>query len=196
MIARLLILSIVAVGCAHTITNEERLDQATESVSTASDQRELKSLECPVVNDDAKKAHDDSVEASKRKQFYESAVSGLQDKVKRYDESFAANPDLLYAANGPELQRSRERCANQLAALSREKDFFAGLVPAPVPTAKVAETPTTATKKADDAFTGDDSPTVSKSKSKKSSSLKKKRIAKGSKKRLPRQQYAVVPDAD
>ena len=187
MLHRALMLSFVAAGCAHTISNEERLDQATESTAVSGPLKELGKLDCAITSDDVKQAHDETLPALTRQQHFEFALTDLQGRVKRFDEVFAQNPDLLYAGNGPELQRSRDRCAAALTRLEAEKPTFAAMTSGEAPAvAKPAATVDISTS----TFADDPTP-AGKSKAAKKAWAKKKRLA-NAKKKMPRVQIVAA----
>lgn len=178
---RLVLASVVAlmgVGCAHTVTNEERLDGLTDTVVEEVD---VGKLRCRDTSPEIQLARDASRKQAERVSRYQSAVAEAKSMQARFDEAFRKDPDLVYGAKGEEWKRRQAFCGELVVTLEREKARVeveeAAPVAAPVPV--VASAPDEAFE--DDA---DQARTTYKKRSSKAKVAKASKKSKKSKKRV------------
>ncbi len=151
---------LMASACAHTVTNEQRLDGMTDVVVDSNE--DLGELRCRETAPEVQLARDRSQKKSERLARYQDAISDARESAARFDEAFRKDPDLVYGPNAQEWKRRQLGCTELAATLERERNRVDLEVeaapavvekkPAPAPAPVVAEPAKSA---ADEAFDED-----------------------------------------
>lgn len=147
---RLVLASLVglsAVGCAHTVTNEERLDGMTDV--TVDSNEEATELRCRDTSPEVQLARDRSQKKSERLARYSWAVADAKATQARFDEAFRKDPDLVYGPKADEWKRRQAFCVELASSLEKERTRVeidaagepAKAAPAPAAATAVAEKP-------------------------------------------------------
>ncbi len=158
-------------ACAHTVTNEERLDGLTDvKVDSTS---EAEKMRCRDGTPEVQLARDRSQRKAERLSRYAGAIANVKETQARFDELFKMEPDLIYGPQAGEWKRKVQACSDLVVVLTKEQREVeretdsapAPAAPAPAPVAeKPAEKsappaeekkPAVAESAADEAFTDD-----------------------------------------
>jgi len=133
--------SLLLVGCAHGVANEERLDSERHQGEVDEALVEgLLRMDCRTGGGELNEARDESVSEGKRQAAYERALTVMQAMVDRYGRELSRNPDLAYSSRAEQLQVAQRRCADQLTLVKRVKmRFEAGMGQAPSETAVASQ---------------------------------------------------------
>ncbi len=117
--------SLLLVGCAHGVANEERLDSDRRQgeVDEALVQGLLR-MDCRNAGGELNEARDESVSEGKRQAAYARALIVMQAMVDRYGRELAHNPDLAYSNRAEQLEIAQRRCVDQMTLVKREKARF------------------------------------------------------------------------
>jgi len=117
-----LVAGVAALGlgaCAHTVTNEERLDGLTDvkvdSTEAAAEMR------CRDASPDVQLARDRSQRKAERLSRYADAIADAKDTQARFDEVFKKEPDLVYGPDAAEWKRKQQGCTDLITALTKEQ---------------------------------------------------------------------------
>lgn len=108
-----------AAACAHTVTNEERLDGMTDV--TIDSTGEAKELRCRETSPEVQLARDLKQRKSERLSRFASAIAEAKSTSSRIDEVFKREPDLLYGPKGDELKHRQVACGELALALEKER---------------------------------------------------------------------------
>ena len=201
LLVRPLVLAVCVSACAHTVTNEQRLDGMTDVVVDSTE--EAKELRCRDTSPEVQLSRDASQRKAERLARYGSAISAAKATSARFDDAFKKDPDLLYGDAAGDMKRRQSFCIELVATLQKEQtrldlepEHVMAEAPKPVEKEKPAASPAPAPAKkavaakaeepekvttasaADDAF-GDDADQLrtqyKKAKTTKSSKSKKKK---------------------
>jgi hypothetical protein len=114
-------------ACAHgghnldpslNITNEQRLEAATESSGEGVD---VNTLICRYTSPEVQLARDASQSRADRIARYNTTIQHAQTTENQFDEEFRRDPDLLYGPNAAEYQKRRQACVELAVTLERER---------------------------------------------------------------------------
>lgn len=155
---------LMASACAHTVTNEQRIDGMTDVVVDSNEN--LSELRCRETAPEVQLARDRSQRKSERLSRYHDAILDAKEAAARFEEAFRKDPDLVYGPNAQEWKRRQLGCTELVATLEREKtrvdleveatpvvpEKKAAAAPAPAPAPAAAEPAKSA---ADEAFEED-----------------------------------------
>jgi hypothetical protein len=111
--------SLWLLACAHGVTNEQRVDGATEAVvDSTADSAELR---CRDTSPEVSIARDRAQKKSERLARYAWAVADAKATVARFDEAFRKDPDLVYGPEAGEWKRRQSFCNELVATLAKEQ---------------------------------------------------------------------------
>lgn len=163
-----LVAGVAALGleaCAHTVTNEERLDGMTDV--TVNSTEEAAEMRCREASPEVQLARDRTQRKSERLARYSAAIADAKSTQAHFDDAFKKEPDLVYGPQSAEWKRKMQGCTDLIAALTKEQGQVEREVdstppppaapapapaPAPTPVAAEKEKPAPApTKKAEKA---------------------------------------------
>ncbi len=113
---------VTAFGCAHVVTNEERIDLALTSQSETND---ADALRCRDTSPELQLARDEKTAKPERLTRYASVVAQTKATQDRFDEEFRKDPDLLYGPKATEWQHRKQLCVDLSAALEHERALLA-----------------------------------------------------------------------
>jgi hypothetical protein len=111
-----------AFGCAHVVTNEERIDLALTSQSQTND---ADALRCRDTSPEIQLARDEKTAKPERLTRYTSVVAQMKATEERFDEEARKDPDLLYGPKAGEWQHKKQVCVDLSAALEHERALLA-----------------------------------------------------------------------
>ncbi|MBL8957273.1 MAG: hypothetical protein JNK82_41250 [Myxococcaceae bacterium] len=172
-------------ACAHTVTNEERLEGMTDV--TVSSVEEATEMRCRETSPEIQLARDRSHQKAQRLASYKDALADATQTQARFDDVFKKEPDLVYGPQAAEWKRKVTACSDLIATLTKEqKDVEREVEAAPVVAPAAAPAPAApaavADSAADEAFSEDDDADSLRSTYKKSKSkAAKAKIAKAKK---------------
>jgi hypothetical protein len=126
LIASLALLLSVA-ACATGISNEERLDRATEHSSAAKSKvaEELLRLRCDDLNTELARARDDAKPEEARLKVYLDLYERVRSRTAKFDEALSRNPDLTYQEGTQAIAALHDGCVQAQADVRFD---FEGLV--------------------------------------------------------------------
>lgn len=133
-------LGLWVVGCAHTVTNEQRLDGVTEAVVESASE-EAAELRCRDSSPEVQLARDKSQKKAERLARYQWAIADAKSTAARFDEAFRKDPDLVYGPAAGEWKRRQSYCTELVVALERERSRVDIEVVEATPPPAVAEKP-------------------------------------------------------
>jgi hypothetical protein len=109
----------MAGACAHTVSNEERLEGLTDvTVDSVSDAADLR---CRDTAPEVQLARDGRQRKVDRLSRYSSAISDAKATAHRFEEAFRKEPDLVYGPKASEWKRRQSGCIELAAILEKEK---------------------------------------------------------------------------
>ncbi len=117
--------SLLLAGCAHEITVEERLDNATADIAPAKplpSSRELGNIRCTDTEAELAKARNTDRSENDRLQTYSDLYSNLKSKAQMLQEALSRNPDLSYENDAEKIRANRDLCAQQSTDVRIEFD--------------------------------------------------------------------------
>ena len=114
-------------ACATGISNEERLNRATEHTSAARSKvaEELLRLRCDDVNTEVARTRDDSKPEETRLKAYIDLYERVRSRNARFEEALSRNPDLAYEDGTQEIAVLHDGCVHAQADVRFD---FEGLV--------------------------------------------------------------------
>jgi hypothetical protein len=111
--------ALMASACAHTVTNEERLDGMTDvTVDSVADASEMR---CRDTAPEVQIARDGKQRKGERLSRYAWAIAEAKTTAQRFDEAFKKEPDLVYGPKANEMKRRQAGCLELAATLEKER---------------------------------------------------------------------------
>ena len=108
-------------ACAHTVTNEERLEGMTD-VTVDTVEEGSNALRCRETSPEIQIARDATQPKAERMARYEWAIADAKATHGRFDEAFRREPDLVYGPEAAEWKRRQAACLALAAELRKERD--------------------------------------------------------------------------
>lgn len=121
----LVVASLLLVGCAHGVANEERIDADRKQgeLDEALIQGLLR-MDCRTASGELTQARDESQSDGKRQAAYQRAIVVLEAMTDRYGTELEHNADLAYSSRAEQLEVAQRRCRDQLSLVKRERVRF------------------------------------------------------------------------
>jgi hypothetical protein len=111
-------------GCAHTVTNEQRLEGMTDvTVNSTEGAAELR---CRDSSPEIQIARDVTQKKSERVARYRSAVADAKGNSERFEDAFRKDPDLLYGPKGDDWKHRQAFCLELSSTLQKEQTRVEG----------------------------------------------------------------------
>jgi len=129
MIKKILALTTLALfvqACPKGISNEERLERATQQtdINRLVASSEFSSLRCDDAPGVLFKARDEAKPEGERLKTYVDLYLSLLDRQKKLDETIARNPDMAYQEGAQAVLDSQEACSRQTTDVRIETERF------------------------------------------------------------------------
>ena len=118
--------SVLATGCVHEISVEDRLDRDTQNIGRDKplpSSSELASTRCDSDVELAKARNVDRPETD-RIQSYADLYTGLRNKAQTLQDALSRNPDLSYQADAEKIRAIRDVCQEQTANVKVEFERY------------------------------------------------------------------------
>jgi hypothetical protein len=119
--------AVLFAGCAHNVSDEERLDRDTQTASAEDqtmDRAELAKVNCADTKSDLDKAHNENRPETERLQTYMGLYQSLKKRTSMFEEAMTRNPDLAFQEGSEPLVAAKELCIQQTADVKVEFENY------------------------------------------------------------------------